>query len=682
MRAMTPKSTVLAIALASTLARADDVPLASLPYSPSLDVSSMDRSLDPCADFFAYSCGGWLRNNPIPPDQSQWNVYRKLYDENQRFLWGLLREAAAGGASRSAGEQKIGDYFAACMDEETAERAGTAPLREDLQRIDGMKSVADLGRVLGGLHLTLDSGEMLFGSGSDQDRKDSSRVILYVSAGGLGLPDRDYYLQGDDRSKEIREKYRAHVRTMFGLLGDPPARAAANEATVVEIETALARDSLTRVDRRDPEKTYHPMSRQGLQALVPSFRWDDYLEAVGLPGVADVAVTEPAFLKAVEGALKALSLSEWKTYLRWHLVNARAPYLSKAVVKADFDFFRGVLSGVKEMRPRWKRCVSYVDRDLGEALGRVFVERVFPPETKQATVDMVVQVEGAMERRLRELPWMGAATKAKALEKLGTMRNKVGYPDRWRDYGPLKVERSDLVGNVRRAAAFESRRQLAKIGRPVDRGEWSMTPPTVNAYYNAGLNDMNFPAGILLPPLLDLKLDIGPSYGDTGSTIGHELTHGFDDQGRKFDARGNLVDWWTEEDAKEFEKRSTCIADQYAQYTVVGDVKINSRLTLGEDVADLGGTILAYYAWKEATRAQDLKPADGLSPDQRFFVGFAQWACGSGREEAERLQAQTDPHSPLRWRVNGVVVNMPEFKEAFACKAGSPMVREEICRVW
>ncbi len=670
------------IVFSAGAAAAEERPLAALPYAPSLDVTSMDRSIDPCTDFFAYSCAGWIRNNPIPPDQARWEVYGKLYDENQRFLWGLLQAAGAMGVRRSPEEQKIGDYFAACMDEVAVEKAGAAPLRADLAAIEGIESVSELAGLLGRLHLTLSTGDMLFGAGSDQDRKDSSRVILYIYAGGLGLPDRDYYLKDDDRSKEIREKYRAHLRTTFGLLGDSAAKGAAQVETVMSLETALARASLSRVDRRDPHKTYHPMTRAQLKALTPTFRWADYLGAAGLGALPDLAVTEPAFLEAVETNLKDRPLPEWKTYLRWQLANARAPYLSSAFVKADFDFFQGVLGGVKEMRPRWKRCVSYVDRDLGEALGRVFVDRVFPPEAKQATVEMVVQVEKAMEKRLRELTWMGEATRAKALEKLATMRNKVGYPDQWRDYGALAVDRKDFAGNVRRAATFESRRQLAKIGQPVDRGEWGMTPPTVNAYYNASLNDMNFPAGILLPPLLDLKLDLGPSYGNTGSTIGHELTHGFDDQGRKFDARGNLADWWTEADAREFEKRSGCIADQYAQYTAVGDVKINSRLTLGEDVADLGGTILAYHAWKEATRGRELKPADGLTPDQRFFVGFAQWACGSTREEMARLAAQTDPHSPLRWRINGVVVNMPEFREAFACKAGSPMVREEICRVW
>jgi endothelin-converting enzyme/putative endopeptidase len=341
-----------------------------------------------------------------------------------------------------------------------------------------------------------------------------------------------------------------------------------------------------------------------------------------------------------------------------------------------------VLSGVKEQRPRWKRCVSYVDRDLGEALGRLFVERVFPPEAKAATVDMVQRVESAMERRIRELDWMGDQTRASALAKLAGLRNKIGYPESWRDYSSVRIDRSDFAGNVGRATVFESRRQLAKIGQPLDRGEWTMTPPTVNAYYNQAMNDMNFPAGVLLPPLLDTKLDLAPSYGDTGGTIGHELTHGFDDSGRQYDARGNLADWWTEADAKEFEARTSCIADQYAQYPVVGDVKIQSRLTLGEDVADLGGTILAYYAWKDATKGQSLEPRDGLTPEQRFFVGFAQWACGSDREESARLLAQTDPHSPLRWRVNGVVPNMPEFRAAFACRAGQPMVKEPVCRVW
>jgi endothelin-converting enzyme/putative endopeptidase len=675
----------LLVAIAVVLAgraRGEETPLKSLPYTPSLDVTAMDRSVDPCSDFYAFSCGGWIKANPIPADQPRWDVYRRVYTENQRFLWDLLEEAAGGGASRSAEQQKIGDYFASCMDEGAVEKAGTGPLKADLAAIDALESTGAIAGLLGRLHLTVTNGDMLFATGSDQDRKDSTRYIFYVYAGGLGLPERDYYLNDDPSTKDVLAKYRAHLRRSFDLLGEPEEKASADAETVVAIETALARASLSAVDRRDPYKTYHPMSRAELRALVPSFRWDDYLQAAGLPDVQDLAVSQPAFLKEVEAGLRGRPLADWKTYLRWHLLSARSAYLSSAFESEDFKFYQGVLNGVKEMPPRWKRCVSYVDRDLGEALGRVFVARVFPPEAKAATVEMVQRVEAAMERRIRELDWMADETRAHALEKLAAMRNKVGYPESWRDYSSLRVERSDFAGNVSRAVVFESRRQLAKIGRPLDRGEWTMTPPTVNAYYNPSMNDMNFPAGVLLPPLLDLKRDLAPSYGNTGSTIGHELTHGFDDSGRQYDARGNLADWWTEKDAKEFDKRTSCIADQYAQYPVVGEVKIQSRLTLGEDVADLGGTILAYHAWKDATRGQTLGARDGLTPDQRFFVGFAQWACGSEREESARLLAQTDPHSPLRWRIDGVVPNMPEFRAAFSCKAGQPMVREPVCRVW
>jgi endothelin-converting enzyme/putative endopeptidase len=403
---------------------------------------------------------------------------------------------------------------------------------------------------------------------------------------------------------------------------------------------------------------------------------------MGLSTLAELNLTEPAFYAAVEVMVRDEPLAAWQDYIRWHLARGRSPYLSEAFVKENFAFYGTTLRGVKEMRPRWKRCVAGVDRDLGEALGQVFVEKAFPPPVKQATLDMVTNVEKAMESRLRELPWMGAETRKRALEKLKAMGNKIGYPDRWRDYTALAVTPGDYFGNLRRSFAFETARVIGKIGKPVDRGEWQMTPPTVNAYYNASLNDMNFPAGILLPPLFDLKIDEAPNYGNTGSTIGHELTHGFDDEGRQFDAAGNLKDWWTAADAKEFEKRTTCIVEQYGRYTVVDDVKINSRLTLGEDVADIGGTIIAYWAWKEAVKGKALKPADGLSPDQRFFVGFAQWACGDERPESLRVHAQTDPHSPPRYRINGVVTNMPEFKDAFSCKRGQPMVKEPVCRVW
>jgi endothelin-converting enzyme/putative endopeptidase len=426
------------------------------------------------------------------------------------------------------------------------------------------------------------------------------------------------------------------------------------------------------------------MKRRELQALTPTFRWDAYLSALGQPGLDDFNVTEPGFFREVEAQLAAAGLDDLREYLRFHLANRAALSLSTPFVQANFGFFSAYLRGAKEISPRWKRCVAGVNRDLGEALGEVFVRKVFPPAVKSDREKMVGQIREAMAKRIQESPWMGAETKKQALVKLRAMRDKIGYPDRWRDYSALEVRRGDFAGNVRRAAEFEMRRDLAKIGRPVDRGEWGMTPSTVNASYNPFMNDINFPAGVLLPPLYDPRLDAAPNYGNTGSTIGHELTHGFDDQGRQFDAQGNLRNWWTPEDDKEFRQRAACVAGQYAQYTVVDDIKINSQLTLGEDVADLGGTILAYIAWQEETKGQKLAPRDGLTPEQRFFVGLAQWDCGGDRPEARRLSARINPHSPSEARIDGVVVNMPEFAQAFNCKPGQPMVKEpaKVCRIW
>ncbi len=658
-------------------------PLMSLPYTPGLDLSAMDRTADPCVDFYQYTCGGWMKNNPIPADQASWSVYGKLTDENQQFLWGLLQVAGdASAPSRSAAEQKTGDYFHACMDEPAIEQRGASPLKADLDAIAAMKTRDQLAALLGQLHLSTNSGELLFGFGSNQDLKDSSQMIAFAAAGGLGLPDRDYYTKQDAKSKEIRAKYVAHVQKMLGLLGDSPAAAAAGAKTVMRIETALAKASLTRVQLRDPHNLDHRMTTEQLQAMTPSFKWAEYFSSMGLAETKALNVTEPGFYRAVEAQLKAERVANWQTYLRWHLVNARATQLSSAFVKADFDFYRGYLRGIKEMAPRWKRCVRVVDRDLGEALGQVFVEKTFGPETKARTDRMVALIDQAMESRIKESPWMSDATKKQALEKLHGMRNKVGYPAKWRDYSALTISRDDFAGDVSRATTFESKRELAKIGKPVDRDEWGMTPPTVNAYYDPQMNDMNFPAGVLQPPLFDPKMDDAPNYGNTGSTIGHELTHGFDDEGRQFDAKGNLRDWWTAADGKEFERRASCVSQQYATYTIVDDIKINSKLTLGEDVADLGGTILAYIAWKEATKDQKLESADGMTPDQRFFVGFAQWACENERDENKRVNALTNPHSPGKYRINGVVVNMPEFAKAFNCKAGQPLVNENICRIW
>jgi endothelin-converting enzyme/putative endopeptidase len=660
----------------------DDKPVTALPYTPSLDIPSMDKSADPCVDFYQYTCGGWMKNNPIPADQAAWSVYGKLTVDNQRFLWGILDDLAKKTAGRTATQQKIGDYFSACMNEAEVEKLGAAPLKPALDEIAALKTKKDLAALLGREHLATATEGLFFGFGSDQDFSDSSQIIAFATAGGLGLPDRDYYTKPEAKSEEIRQKYLVHVQKMLELLGDSPDAAKREAATIMTIETALAKASLTRVEQRDPHNLFHKMDRKQLQALTPDFDWNTYLKTAGIDQVSTFNVTEPKFYQELDHQIQSNSLDDLKTYLRWHVASANAPYLSSRFVKQNFDFYSHTLRGVEQIPPRWKRCVRLTDGQLGEALGQEFVNRAFSQETKQSTLKMTKLIEQAMEDDIKQLTWMGPETKKQALEKLHAVVNKIGYPDKWRDYSSVDIKRDDFVGNVHRATMFESRRQLAKIGKPLDRGEWGMTPPTVNAYYNPQMNDINFPAGVLQPPLYDPKMDDAPNYGNTGGTIGHELTHGFDDQGRQFDAKGNLRDWWTKEDGAQFEKRAQCIVDQYAGYTIVDDIKINSKLTEGEDVADLGGLILAYMAWKMDTQGKQLENREGFTPDQRFFIGYAQWACENDRPENLRANAITNEHSPGKYRVNGLMVNIPEFQQAFSCKAGQPMVSQNRCRVW
>jgi putative endopeptidase len=661
-----------------------DSPLATLPYTPGLEPSFMDRTVDPCVDFYAYACGGWQRQNPIPPDQSYWAVYGKLQDEIQRHLWGLLQTAADPSSARSPVQAQIGDYFAACMDEARVDALGSKPLEPALAALAKAKDRRELAAWLAEQHKAGSTGELLFSFGAEQDYSDATQFIPMVWAGGLGLPDRADYLDQDPKSKDLREKYREHVVRTLQLLGDDATTAWKTRDLVMDIETALAKATLTRVERRDPYKVFHRVQLAELEKLAPAFDWRTYLAGVGIPGAKVLNASQPGFLRAVSAELKRRPLADWKRYLRWHLVNSQARYLSRPFVDEDFAFNQRVVRGTEALAPRWKRCVRWVDRDLGEALGQVFVEKNFPPELKQRTLQMVQQIEREMAADIRGLEWMSPETKQRALEKSAAMANKIGYPDRWRDYSSIQLTRDDFQGNVSRSVRFETARELGRIGKPVDRGEWEITPQTVNAYYNQTMNDMNFPAAVLLPPLYDPKLDAAPGYGNTGGTIGHELTHGFDDQGRQFDAHGNLKDWWTKEDAAEFVRRASCISDQYSTYIAVDDVHVNGQLTLGEDVADLGGLILAYRAWRGATANQRLMPIDGLTPDQRFFVGNAQWACSNIRPETMRLLARTNPHSPPKYRVNGLVVNMPEFGQAFSCKPGAPMTKppEKVCKVW
>jgi len=670
------------LALISGGGAAADEPLRELPYSPVLDTRSMDTSADACSDFYQYACGGWIGRNPIPSDQAAWSVYAKMSDDNAHFLWGILDGLAAKTAVRSPTQQQIGDFFAACMDETAVNGLGMNPIRPSLDSIENMKSIAELPPILSHLHMSTGDGGLFFEFGSNQDFADSSQIIAFAGAGGLGLPDRDYYTKKDDKSATIRREYKAHVARMFVLLGDTEPQAKSEADTVMRMELALAKASLTRVEQRDPHKLFHKVDARGLQALTPTFDWSAYLHESGVGSLNSFNVTEPAFYTAFDALLRGESLADVKTYLRWHLVHASAPYLSTPFVEETFQFFRKTLRGVPELKPRWKRCVGLVDADLGEALGREFVLRAFGPAVKQRALQMTLQIEQAMQDDLEHLTWMTPATKRNALAKLHGIANKIGYPETWRDYSSVQIRRDDFLGNVQRATLFESRRQLAKIGKPLDRNEWAMTPPTVNAYYDPQMNDINFPAGVLQPPIYDLKMDDAPNYGDTGGTIGHELTHGFDDEGRQFDARGNLHDWWTKGDAAEFSKRVQCVIDQYAAYTIVDDIKINSKLTQGEDIADLGGLVLAWVAWKAQTHEAEPAPRQGFTPEQRFFIGYAQWACESERPAQLRVHALTDPHSPGKYRVNGVVANMPEFAKAFSCKAGQPMVNPKPCRVW
>jgi endothelin-converting enzyme/putative endopeptidase len=678
--------TLLAVVFAAHAAHAaDERPLDALPYTPSLDVTAMDRSADPCDDLYRYACGAWTQANPIPADQSRWSVYAKMANENQRYLWGVLAKLGDATAERSPAQAKLGDYFATCMDEAAVQAAGLKGLQPLLDRIGALRSKRDLAGLLAELQLAAGNDRLFFGFSAGQDFADATRQIAFASAGGLGLPDRDYYLKRDARTLKIRQAYEAHVAQVFTLLGEPPAAASAAARSVLATETVLARASLSKVDKRDPYKTFHVVDARGLKALMPGFDWASYQAALGTaPWHARYNVTEPAFFKALGARLQAMSLADLRHYLRWQLASSLSPALDNGFVQANFDFYGQTLTGTPQLKARWKRCVQLVDLQLGEALGQEFVARNFTPEIKAATVQMTDEVEAAMARSIDALTWMSAETKARAHAKLKAIVNKVGYPERWRDYSAFAVQRGDLLGNVVRGNAFEARRRLAKIGQPLDRGEWGMTPQTVNAYYDAQMNDINFPAGVLQPPLYDPKMDAAPNYGNTGGTIGHELTHGFDDEGRQFDAQGNLKNWWTKKDGQEFEKRAACVADQYAGYTVVDDIKINSKLTLGEDLADLGGLVLAWEAWKAHMVGKAADSRDGLTPEQRFFVGFAQWDCADARPEHLRVQAKVDPHSPAKWRINGVVVNMPEFEKAFNCKPGAQLVKPagQHCKVW
>jgi putative endopeptidase len=646
-------------------------------------LETLDKSTNPCVDFYQYSCGNWLKTAQIPPDQPRWGSFSELEERNRAILREILDQAAAPNRDRSPIDQKIGDYYQSCMDEKAADDKGLDPLKAELVRIADVKDKAELIDAVARVHLIGPNPLFNFYSGPDLHHADL--VIAYIDQGGLSLPDRDYYIKDEPKNLEMRRHLVEYVAQLFRLAGQTEPQASESAQTVLRIETALAKNSMDRTLRRDPKTRDHKMSREEAAALAPNFYLNRYFADIEAPAFPELNVSNPEFFRQVNLVIESEPLDALKTYLSWHMLDRASPWLAKPFVDANFKMEQA-LTGQAENKPRWKRCVSSTDASLGEALGQRYVEKTFGPEAKQRMQKMVAALEKSLGEDIDSLPWMSEETKKQAHLKLTAIQNKIGYPDIWRDYSPLRIVRGDLVGNFLRANEFESKRQIAKIGSPVDRHEWGMTPPTVNAYYSPSHNEIVFPAGILQPPFFDKNADDAVNFGATGLVIGHELTHGFDDQGRKYDPQGNLRDWWTKEDGKQFEQRASCVSDEYGGFVAVDDLKLNGKLTLGENTADNGGARISFNALREMNTADPTAKAaqtiDGYTPEQRFFLGFGRVWCEKQRPEFARMRVGVDPHSPGKYRVDGVVENMPEFEKAWGCKAGQPMVSANACRVW
>jgi putative endopeptidase len=642
--------------------------------------ANLDRSCKPCDDFNQFAMGGWMKNNPIPAEYPNWGSFTMLADRNQASMRVILEEAAKANAASGSNQQKIGDFYSSCMDTAAVDAAGVKPLLADFTAIDQVKDAKELQPLIARLQQT--GSGYLFRFDSTQDLDESTQVIGEINQGGLGLPDRDYYTRTDEKSAQLRTDYIAHVAKMSVLAGDTEEKAIAEAKTVMDLETALAKASMSRVQMRDPHAVWHKMTLPQLKELAPGWAWEAYFRQRNAPEFASINVSQPDFFKETNRLLTATPLKDWKTYLRWHVLHASATQLSEPFVQENFNFYGTKLSGTKQLQPRWKRCSQSVNRNLGEALGQVYVEKYFPPEAKAHARVMVMNLIGALKSDIPELSWMGRDTKKAAMEKLEAFQIKIGYPDKWRDYSALTVDKGSYLANERRAIAFENARDLNKIGKPVDRGEWQMTPPTVNAYYDATMNEIVFPAGILQPPFYDPKADDAVNYGGMGAAIGHEITHGFDDEGSQFDAKGNLRDWWTKDDRKNFDERASCVQKQFDGYEVEPGLHENGKLVLGESIADLGGLAISYAAYEKSIEGKRPPTLGGFTPEQRFFLGWAQVWGANMRPENARLMANTNEHPLPKFRTNGPLSNLELFAKAFGCKKGDAMVRENVCKIW
>jgi putative endopeptidase len=645
--------------------------------------SAVDKTANPCTDFYQYSCGNWLKTAKIPPDQASWGTFPELLERNETIMKGILEKAAADNPQRDSIDQKIGDYYESCMDEKAVDAKGLEPLKPELDRIAGVKDKQGLIDAIARVHMI--GPNPLFSFYSQPDLHNADMVIAYIDQGGLSLPDRDYYLKDDAHMTKIRGQFVEYVTQVFTLAGETPEQAAESAKTVLRIETALAKAAMDRTARRDPKTRDHKMSSEEASQLAANFQLERFFTDVNAPKISELNVSNPDFFKQANQLLESESLDAWKTYVSWHLLDGASPWLSKPFVDANFKM-QQALTGQSEIKPRWKRCVASVDDELGEALGQRYVDVTFGAEGKQRMLKMVEALEKSLSEDIQDLSWMSDETKKQAHVKLSAIRNKIGYPDVWRDYSSVKIVRGDLLGNFLRANEFEARRDVNKIGKPLDRNEWGMTPPTVNAYYSPPRNEIVFPAGILQPPFFDKNADDATNFGSIGVVIGHELTHGFDDQGRKYDPQGNLRDWWTPEDGKKFEERASCVANEYSGFTAIDDLKLNGRLTLGENTADNGGARIALAALRhyiaDDKTGKASQTIDGYTPEQRFYLGYARIWCELRRPELVRAMVTTNPHSPGKWRVDGVVQHVDDFEHAFSCKAGDAMVSQNACRVW